>query len=998
MPYIINKSDGSELTVLDDATINTSTDLGLIGRNYFGYGEIQNENFIFLLENFANTTPPPRPIKGQLWYDTTNNLVKSYNGIIWNTIGSAIVSEVEPISGNIGSFWLKSPSNILHVYNGSSWHFVGPETAEGFGVTRAVSTTVLDTFDNVRPIIQIKVDDIIIAIVSKNEFTIKSTTPIVGFTNIKIGITISSSAKIYGDLVGLAERATRFQTTRLINGVGFNGENDINILAASPASLTPGNYIIGDFYDGSTNETWSINASPFNETNKIVARNSSGDFSARQISAASFIGTLSGNVNVEIGTSNFNVVNANSFIGSSFSGNSATATRLQTPRRINNVLFSGVEDIIITANAETLTGTFLRSTVLTSNLQSVGKLSNVSVNDEGISIGTSGTKLQLIVDESGPNIYSLTGKLGIGAGFTNDLILLNASQSLASGGQSKSSLSPQTNLNIDLGLPSKRFDRIYGNQFIGNATSSTTSITATNLAGGSIGSLVYQTSTGVTQYIPIGAVGQVLKIANNFIPQWETNINQNLNPGAYLSGGSFNGLAERTWSVNATSSNISNTIAARDSSGNFSANTITAQLVGNISGNASSANRLSTARKINEILFDGTSDILLPGVPQAWVKFRGSTGQIINSLNVTSVTKISTGRFTINILPGVFSNRNYTVVGSSTNSSIFVSQPSSVETQNSSITQALIVTRDAAVSGAPLTDPAEISVILLGSLYQSGETPPEDTGQIEWTVPGTYSWVVPIGITSVSAVLIGGGGAGGSSNGISGPGTSGGGGGGLRWINNLSVIPGETLTVRVGAGGAPASTSSTTRSGSGENSIISRALTTLIFAGGGEGGLSNATSGAGGVGGQGSTVSQSGSTVIGGGNGGQGGPAQNNGAGAGGGGAGGYTGNGGSANQNGSGGGGAGGQAINSQPPGARGSGGGVGIYGQGTNGNTSSVNLYSGSGGTPPTDTKAGQFGGGGAGVEDDTILVGSSGGDGAIRIIWGPFRSFPNTNTGNL
>ena len=49
MPYIINKYNGSELVVLQDGTLDTSTSIGLLGRNYVGYGEVQNENFLFLL-------------------------------------------------------------------------------------------------------------------------------------------------------------------------------------------------------------------------------------------------------------------------------------------------------------------------------------------------------------------------------------------------------------------------------------------------------------------------------------------------------------------------------------------------------------------------------------------------------------------------------------------------------------------------------------------------------------------------------------------------------------------------------------------------------------------------------------------------------------------------------------------------------------------------------------------------------------------------------------
>ena len=58
MSYTINKTDGEVLTTLLDGTINSDTGIKLIGRNYPTYGEIQNENFIKLLENFAGSTAP----------------------------------------------------------------------------------------------------------------------------------------------------------------------------------------------------------------------------------------------------------------------------------------------------------------------------------------------------------------------------------------------------------------------------------------------------------------------------------------------------------------------------------------------------------------------------------------------------------------------------------------------------------------------------------------------------------------------------------------------------------------------------------------------------------------------------------------------------------------------------------------------------------------------------------------------------------------------------
>jgi len=72
MAYTIIRSNGTTLTTIQDGTINTtSTALGLPGRNYAGYGQTLNTNFVRLTEHFANDVPPPNPIKGQLWYNTT---------------------------------------------------------------------------------------------------------------------------------------------------------------------------------------------------------------------------------------------------------------------------------------------------------------------------------------------------------------------------------------------------------------------------------------------------------------------------------------------------------------------------------------------------------------------------------------------------------------------------------------------------------------------------------------------------------------------------------------------------------------------------------------------------------------------------------------------------------------------------------------------------------------------------------------------------------------
>lgn len=577
MPYIINKYNGTELTVLEDGSINTSTSLGLIGRNYFGYGEQQNENFVFLLENFANNNPPTRPITGQTWFDTANNLLKVYNGTTWDVVGSAILSDTEPTSTTVGSLWLKSPSNILYVFDGTSWSFVGPEKAEGFGTTRAESTTLLDSTSVRRPVILLKVNEQVISIISGISFTINPSEAIDGFSNIVAGLTVSSALKVKGTLEGTADRAIQLQTTRLINGVGFNGTSDITIKSSTTNFLSPGNFINGDQFDGTSPETWSVDASSENLPSKIISRNSSGDFSARNITANLLIGNVRGNITATEGTSYFNICYADKFEGATLTGNAETATRLRTPVKINGVLFSGLEDINVPANAEQLSGTFIKSSVISSNLQQVGTLQSLSIQNPGIAIGTGSQKIKLGILNSESSLFSETGKLRIGTNTNPEFLFLDAANSQSQGGPSGfSTFSPTGNSN--LGLPSKKFNIVYANNLLGNASTSTLSSSSDNLSGGSPGSIPYQSAAGVTQYLPAGTPGYILKAGSGNTLSWAPLSNERLNRSSHIifkdisnnPVNFYDSQNQVSISVDATSSSTANKIVLRDEDGEFS--------------------------------------------------------------------------------------------------------------------------------------------------------------------------------------------------------------------------------------------------------------------------------------------------------------------------------------------------------------------------------------------------------------------------------------------
>lgn len=200
MAYTINKTSGAVLATIADGTIDTTTDLTLIGKNYSGYGEAFNENYVALLENFSNSTAPTSPLAGQLWWDSSNALLKVYTGSTFKTVSSSTASASQPATGVVGDLWWDTSNNQLKVYNGTSWTLVGPAFSSGAGQSGPVIATIVDSTSASHVVVQMYNADTIVAIISKDaEFTPQS--GITGFTTIKQGYTLNSSlaaAKFHG--------------------------------------------------------------------------------------------------------------------------------------------------------------------------------------------------------------------------------------------------------------------------------------------------------------------------------------------------------------------------------------------------------------------------------------------------------------------------------------------------------------------------------------------------------------------------------------------------------------------------------------------------------------------------------------------------------------------------------------------------------------------------------------------------------------------------------
>ena len=651
MAYTINKFNGTELIVLEDGTINTSTSLGLVGRNYVGYGETQNENFVFLLENFANTAPPARPLKGQTWFNSTSNLLHVYDGTKWAIVGAAVLSTTAPEGPSVGQLWLRTTDNTLHVWTAAGWAFIGPEAVAGFGTTRARSTSLLDTTGTSRPVILLTVNGIVIAICSSIAFTIAASNAVEGFLDLETGITLSSLRKVKGSLVGNATSATFLENPRTINGVSFNGGSNITVKSSTTNRLIKGDYLTGSDFDGSSEITWAVDASSSNIIGKVVVRNSSGGFAAGTITA-DLVGAVTGNVTAASGTSTFNRIIANEFIGPTLSGNAFSATKLVAARTINGVLFDGTANVTVPASAQTLTGTFINPSVSESNLSTVGLLTNLNVADAGINVGS---QFKMLIDGAVPTIRVTATNKKINfdiadtsqPGAVTDLSFIPASESLALGGLTAPAFIPDTEGVTNLGHPTAVWNKIYANNLIGNADTATLATSATNVVGGGAGAIPYQTAVSTTGMLAVGTPGQILKAAAGNTLVWANPTFEGLTPGTHLALkntitsapiATYDGSSAVpvTIYVDAVSTNTASKVVVRDVSGNFAAGTITANLTGTASTATNATNIGVTADDTTTtgyVTFVTASTGSLPAKVDTNLTYNAAT----NVLNTTAV-------------------------------------------------------------------------------------------------------------------------------------------------------------------------------------------------------------------------------------------------------------------------------------------------------------------------------------------------------------------------
>ena len=244
MAYIVNKTDGTAVVTITDGTIDNTTSLTLFGKSYSGFGELLNEDLVKLLENSASTSAPSAPLKGEVWFDTTVNQLKVYDGTSFKPTGGAKSQASAPTSPSAGDLWVDSTNSQLYFYTGSAFILAGPVYTSGQTLSGFKIETVTNDSAVSKVIASMYSGNTRVAILSAEGFTPGTT--ITGFATISAGITLNSA--IGAQFAGTTTTASNLNTS-VTTGIGNGAATTVgggNFMRKDVAQTTQGAITIDD--------------------------------------------------------------------------------------------------------------------------------------------------------------------------------------------------------------------------------------------------------------------------------------------------------------------------------------------------------------------------------------------------------------------------------------------------------------------------------------------------------------------------------------------------------------------------------------------------------------------------------------------------------------------------------------------------------------------------------------------------------------------------------
>ena len=438
MAYNITLTNGNTFATIADGTVNTASSVTLVGKNYAGYGQFLDENFIQMLENFSNATAPTAPLTGQIWWDSTNFLLKVYNGTIWKTISAATASGTAPTSNVIGDLWYDTVNQQVKVWTGGAFLVVGPAYSSTTGQAGAIPGTVLDVSASPHFITSLFVDNQQVAIVSLDSAFVPQSPTSTAYPTIYPGITVNKTigGSFSGNLISLGNitasaggtsnvaviSALGVGVTGIVNATGnitggnitsggtatvtgniTGGNISIGGLATVTGNITGGNIATGGSITatGTGNITGNVNGGNLRTTGLITATGTvtggnvaSGGFITAG-STVSSVGNITSSANVAGGNviASANVTAVGNVAGTYFIGNGSQLTGITLGASVTKIE-NGLSNVqIASANANI---TFAVSTTPNVVVVSQSGVSVAPIGNVGNSAGTSGLSVAYI--------------------------------------------------------------------------------------------------------------------------------------------------------------------------------------------------------------------------------------------------------------------------------------------------------------------------------------------------------------------------------------------------------------------------------------------------------------------------------------------------------------------------------------------------------------------------------------------------------------------------
>jgi hypothetical protein len=466
MAYNLTLTNGTALITLADGAVDISTtSINLIGKNYAGYGLLINQNFIKMLENFSKTTAPTNPLKGQLWWDSFNNILKVYvnSTVGWKPMSFSQSATSAPLNPAVGDIWWDSINSLLKIYSGTSngWLAIGPASSLASLPTAITGNVLVDNTATNHTVGNLMVNNKLTGILSSDSsaFSLAGGATIGGLSTINPGLnfTATSEPSMISSpkfKLGVASGNVVMSSLGAANGIRF---------VVSPTSVT------------------SLDVIKINGTSGLIE--------------------VAGNPTTSLGVSTKGYTDA-----AIVTANTAMKSYVDD---------SNIRQTTYTSSLVTTANTNMKAYVDTQVAAGGAGITTITLASTNTGLTINGGSTATINNPVG-GTFTIAGTLqadnggtGIGSYTTGDILY------------SGSTGTPTALTALAIGTNGHVL-RSTGSAPSWVAQSSLAAGSATNLAGGASNALPYQSGSGATSFLSIGTTGQVLTVSAGGSLVWTT--------------------------------------------------------------------------------------------------------------------------------------------------------------------------------------------------------------------------------------------------------------------------------------------------------------------------------------------------------------------------------------------------------------------------------------------------------------------------------------------